>query len=106
MDEHKDSTNNENKEPKKLTPILPYDFTSSEKFKMYDNAAYVANRDAINEYREIDSEHMIKGYRCEMSKVPLKIFADMSNEKTPEDLAENNTDEFFNDITDETTEEQ
>ncbi len=106
MDENKNSTTNDNKEPKKLTPILPYDFTSSERFKMYDNAAYVANRDALNEYREIESEHMIKGYRCDMNKVPLKIFADMKNEKNAEDIAENNTDDFFKDLTDETTEEQ
>lgn len=62
---------------KKMAPLLPYDVTAAENFKMYDSFAYVNNRDKTAPMvHKLETGNVLKYYTCNISEEDFRIGLD------------------------------
>ena len=62
---------------KKMTPLLPYDVTFAEDFKMYDNFAYENDRDRTTPMlHSRETGNVLKYYTCAIDKDSFRIGID------------------------------
>ena len=62
---------------KKMAPLLPYDVTVAENFKMYDSFAYVNNRDRTSPMlHTMETGNVLKYYTCSISDDDFRIGID------------------------------
>ena len=65
-----------NKE-KKMAPILPYDVTVAENFKMYDSFAYENNRDETAPMlHTMETGNLLKYYTCNVTDENFRVGVD------------------------------
>ncbi len=62
---------------RKMAPLLPYDVTVAENFKMYDSFAYENNRDKTSPMlHELETGKVLKYYTCTVSDDNFRIGID------------------------------
>jgi hypothetical protein len=62
---------------KKMTPILPYDVTVAENFKMYDSFAYENDRDRTSPMlHTMETGNILKYYTCNVSDEDFRVGVD------------------------------
>ncbi len=62
---------------RKTAPLLPYDVTVAENFKMYDSFSYENNRDATSPMlHTLETGNVIKYYCCSMDEKDFRIGID------------------------------
>ena len=64
-------------EGKKTAPLLPYDVTVAENFKMYDSFSYENNRDLTSPMlHTMETGNVLKYYTCDISDDSFRIGVD------------------------------
>ena len=62
---------------KKMAPLLPYDVTVAENFRMYDSFAYENNRDKTSPMvHEKETGNILKYYTCTVSEDMFRVGID------------------------------
>ncbi len=75
---NRELTGRENKKEKKLAPMLPYDVTVAENFRMYDSFPYENNRDKTTPMlHTAETGNIIKYYTCNVSETNFRIGVDI-----------------------------